>query len=140
MSDDLRIADRMLPQPDGISQEYWDGLQRGELRLQHCPACSRLQFYPRALCAHCAGDVEWVTASGHGTVHTFTVVRANPAEPFRSLVPYVLAIVRLDEGPQMMTNIIGCPPDDVRIGMPVELAPVSVGDVALPFWTPRTDR
>ncbi len=139
MTDDLRIADRMLPQPDGVSQEYWDGLGRGELRVQRCSACEHTQFYPRALCEACAGDVEWITATGRGDVHTFTVVRANPIEPFRSLVPYVLAIVRLAEGPQMMTNIIDCDPEDVFIGMPVELAPVEADGVTLPFWKPKTD-
>jgi uncharacterized protein len=139
MTDELRIAERMLPQPDAVSQEYWDGLGRGELRLQRCTTCDAVQFYPRALCAQCAGDVEWMTASGTGEVHTFTIVRSNPVEPFRSLVPYVLAIVRTAEGPQMMTNIIGCAPDEVRIGMPVELAPVEADGVWLPFWKPRED-
>jgi uncharacterized OB-fold protein len=133
----LRAADRMLPQPDPISREYWDGLGRGELRLQRCLDCGTAQFYPRALCSTCAGDVEWFTASGLGTVHTFSIVRSNPAEPFASLVPYVFAIVEMDEGPRMLTNVIGCAVEDVAIGLPVQLEPVEAGDVTLPFWKPR---
>ena len=71
------------------------------------------------------------------TVHTFTVARQNWAEPFRELAPYVVAIVELDEGPRMMTNITGCAPDDVRIGMRVEAYTIAVdGGLGVPFWRP----
>jgi uncharacterized OB-fold protein len=133
---ELRVTERVLPQPDSDSAEYWDGLARGELRLQRCTTCDTAQFYPRSLCASCGGDVEWFTATGRGTVHTYTVVRSHWAEPFASLVPFTLAIVELDEGPRMMTNLTGIAPDDVRIDLPVELDPVPAGDVTLPFFKP----
>ncbi|MBX9472371.1 Zn-ribbon domain-containing OB-fold protein [Microcella sp.] len=136
---ELRASDRVLPMPDSDSAEYWEGLARGELRLQRCTACGIAQFYPRSLCATCGGSVEWFAATGKGTVHTFTVVRTHGAEPFRSLVPFTLAIVELEEGPRMMTNLTGIDPDDVRIDLPVELEPVSAGDITLPFFTPRAD-
>lgn len=139
-ADDLRLAERVLPAPDPVSAPYWDGLAEGELRLQRCVDCGTAQFYPRALCATCGGDVEWFTASGDGEVHTFSVVRTHHAEPFASLVPFVLAIVELAEGPRMMTNLIDCAPEDVRIGLPVRLEPVAAEGVSVPFFVPKETR
>jgi len=70
-------------------------------------------------------------------VHTFTIVRQNLAEPWGGLLPYVVAMVELEEGPRMMTNITGCDPEDVYIGMPVEAYTVEVEErLGLPFWRP----
>jgi len=131
----LRLAERDLPMPDPVTRPYWEALNRGEFLLQRCVTCGQAQYYPRAICSHCAGDVEWFTASGRGAVHTFSIVRMAFAEPFSSLVPYVFAVVELDEGPLVLTNIIGCPIDDVRIGTRVRLEPVKASDeITLPFW------
>jgi uncharacterized OB-fold protein len=135
---ELRLAERMLPQPDAVSAQFWDGLGEGELRLQRCRDCGTAQYYPRTLCAACGGEVDWLTASGLGVVHTYTVVRTNPVEPYKSLVPYVFAVVELDEGPRMLTNIIGVDPDSVRIGLEVRLELVTTGDVTVPFFTTRS--
>ena len=104
---------------------------------QECPACGHRQFYPRAMCTACAASPSGARRRGVGTVHTFTVIRQNWAEPFRALVPYVVAIVELEEGPRMMTNITDCAPDDVHIGMPVEAYAIAVEDgLGVPFWRP----
>ena len=113
---------RPLPAPDGVSAPYWEAASRGELRIQRCPACGHRQFYPRALCTVCATDPEWEPASGRGVVHTFTVIRQNYARPFRDELPYVVAIVELDEGVRLTSNIEGCAPEDVRCGMKVRVA------------------
>ena len=135
MTDDLRAADRPLPNPDAVSKPFWDGCARGELLIQRCPSCGNRQFYPRAMCTACAGEPEWETASGRGTVHTFTVIRQNYSKPFRDLLPYVVAMIELDEGPKLMGNVVGCPIDEVTVGMPVEVFFEAAGDdVALPFW------
>ena len=111
-----------LPRIDEESRGYWEALARHELYLQRCRDCGTLRFYPRALCPSCLSSaVEWVRASGRGTVYTFTVTHQNQAPGFREELPYVLAIVELAEGVRMMTNIVGCAPDAVRIGMPVEV-------------------
>ena len=139
MSDDLdlRAADRPLPRPDLVSEEFWAGCVRGELLIQRCPDCGHRQFYPRATCTECAAAPEWETASGRGTVHTFTVIRQNYAKPFRDLVPYVVAMIELEEGPRMMGNVVGCPVEAVEVGMPVEVRFEPAGeDVSLPFWRP----
>jgi uncharacterized OB-fold protein len=135
------VTARPLPEVDNVSRPYWEAAARGELVYQECPACGHRQLYPRAVCAACAADPEWRTASGRGVVHTFTVIRQNWVEPFRSLVPYVVAVVELEEGPRMMTNLTDCDVDRVRIGMPVEahFVPVEEG-LAVPFWRPAGDR
>lgn len=135
---ELRLSERMLPAPDAVSQEFWDGLARGELRLQRCNDCGTAQYYPRVLCATCGGDVDWFTASGLGVVHTYSIVRTNGVEPYKSLVPYVYAIVELEEGPRMLTNVIRVDPESVHIGFEVQLEPISAGDITLALFTGRS--
>ena len=128
--------ERPLPRPDNVSKPFWEAASRGELLIQRCPSGHR-QFYPRAVCRVCGSDPEWERASGRGTVHTFTVIRQNHARPFRDELPYVVAMVELDEGVRMMGNITDCAIDQVRIGMPVEVHMVQ-GEpgVGVPFWRP----
>ena len=128
-----------LPRIDEESRGYWEALARHELYLQRCRDCGTLRFYPRALCPSCLSSaVEWVRASGRGTVYTFTVTHQNQAPGFREELPYVLAIVELEEGPRLMTNVIGCPPDALRVGMPVEVVFDDVTpEVTLPKFRPR---
>ena len=111
---------RPIPRPDAVSAPYWEAAARGELLIQECTSCGHRQFYPRAVCTDCGGDVDWLTCSGRGTVHTFTVIRQNPAPPWGDMVPYIVAIVELDEGVRLMTNVTDCAPEEVRIGMRVE--------------------
>jgi hypothetical protein len=102
---------------------YWEGCGRGELVLQRCTECGTVQHRPRAVCASClSGEIEHFVASGRGHVHTFTVTHQNQMPGFREACPYVLAYVQLEEGPRLMTNIVGCDPADVRIDMPVEVS------------------
>jgi uncharacterized OB-fold protein len=128
--------ERPLPHADNVSKPFWEAASRGELMIQRCPSGHR-QFYPRAVCRVCGADPEWERASGRGTVHTFTVIRQNHARPFRDELPYVVAIVELDEGVRMMGNVTDCPIEDVHIGMPVEVHMVDAEPgVAVPFWRP----
>jgi len=99
---------------------YWEGAGRGELVIQRCRDCWTVQHKPRAVCARClSSDIEHVVASGRGTVHTFTVTHQNQAPPFREHTPYVLAYVELEEGPRVLTNVVGVDPAEVHIGMAV---------------------
>jgi hypothetical protein len=128
--------ERPLPRPDNVSKPFWEAASRGQLLIQRCPSGHR-QFYPRAVCRVCGDDPEWEQASGRGTVHTYTVIRQNHARPFRDELPYVVAMVDLVEGVRMMGNITGCAPDEVYIGMPVEVRMVQAEpDVGVPFWRP----
>ena len=131
------IEKRALPNPDHTNAHYWQSAADGTLVLQRCRQCGQFQFYPRAMCTSCAGEPEWVEASGRGTLHTFTVIRQNKSPAFASLVPYAVGIVELEEGVRMMSNIIGCPIEDLRIGMPLEVVLLKAADdVGLPFWRP----
>ncbi len=102
------------------TRAYWEGCGRHELVLQRCRQCKTVQHRPRAVCAGCLeGDIEYFTASGRGSVYTYTITHQNGVPPFRDALPYVLAYVDLEEGPRLMTNIVGCEPDQVEIGMQV---------------------
>ena len=94
---------------------FWQAAAEGRLLLKFCRDCGRTHWYPRALCPHCHSTaLDWREAGGRGTVYSFTVVRR--AEP-----PYVLALVRLDEGTTLLTNVVDCDPDSVRIDQRVEV-------------------
>lgn len=111
-----------LPRVDEESRAWWEALRRHELYVQRCAGCGALRLPPRALCPACLSPaVDWVRSSGRGTVYSFTVTRQNQAPGFRESLPYVLAIVELDEGPRVMTVVVGCAPEAVRIGMPVRV-------------------
>jgi len=126
---------RPLPLPDQDTEVFWGGAKNGKLMIQRCAACERTQFYPRFFCTACAGDVEWIEASGRGSVYTHTIVRQNATPPFDTLVPYVLAMIDLEEGVRMMGNVVGVPVDDVGIGMAVEVDFVRETDeIWLPMW------
>jgi len=127
-----------VPVPNAESQEYWAGCKRHELLIQRCRACGRFQFYPRAVCAGCLSqELEWAKASGRGTVYSYSVVHRAPTKAFAADAPYTTAIVELEEGVRMMTNVVGCPPEEVRIGMPVEVVFEDVSEeIALPKFRP----
>ncbi len=116
---------------------YWEACHRGELLIQRCQDCNQYQFYPRGICANCfTGKVRWVKASGKGTVWTFTVTRQNRTPGFDE-GPYVLALVELEEGVKMFSNIVDCDPFQVKIGMPVEVTFVkATNQVSVPFFKP----
>lgn len=114
---------RPLPAPSALTRTFWDGLKAGELRLQRCEDCNRYVFYPRPACPNCMSErLVWQTLSGRGSVYTFTIVRRAMIPAFQAEVPYVFAIVELDEGPRLPTNIVGCAPESVRVDMPVKAA------------------
>jgi uncharacterized OB-fold protein len=128
-----------VPVPTPETRPFWAAARRHELSLQRCRACGAHVFYPRAACPHCLGaDLEWRRVSGRGRLHTFTVVHRGQ-KGFPLGPPYVIAIVELDEGPRMMTNLVGIEPDPAKleIGMPVEVVFEDVSaEVALPRFRP----
>jgi uncharacterized OB-fold protein len=127
-----------LPSPDFETRPFWDACREGRFLVKHCNACGRDHFYPRPFCPKCwSADVEWKQAVGRGTVYTYSVVHVNDLPPFSEQVPYVAAIVELDEGPRVMTNIEGVPFDELRVGQPVEVdfKPIS-DDITIPVFRP----
>ncbi|QDL38572.1 Zn-ribbon domain-containing OB-fold protein [Rhodoferax sediminis] len=123
-----------LPTPvaNADSKPYWDAARERRLVIRKCKACSQLHFMPRHLCPQCWSDqLEWVDAKGTGTVHSFTVVRRASDPAFTALVPYVVALIELEEGPRMMANILGADALEVKIGDRVKVTFEDRGDGAL---------
>ena len=111
----------LWPRPNTDDREFWEGARRGELRIQHCLSCGKHQHYPRFLCSHCGKQtLEWITASGLATIYSFTVVRQNGVPPFSERLPFVVAVVDLDEdGARMIGALPTLDPAQARIGMRV---------------------
>jgi len=122
MADEKKKYSKPLPQIDEENRWFWEALKRHELYLQKCRDCSEQRYYPRALCPECLSPrTEYVRSSSKGEIYTFTVTYQNQAAGFRESLPYVLGYVELSEGIKVLTNVIDCKPEDVRIGMPVEV-------------------
>jgi uncharacterized OB-fold protein len=127
---------RPVPTPDPATASYWAAAREHRLSIPRCEACDEFHFYPRPLCPHCGSpDFAWTTISGKGTVFSFTIVQRAPSPAFADKVPYAIAIVALDEGPHLMSNIIDCPPDRVHIGMQVRATFIDIdAKVSLPVF------
>jgi hypothetical protein len=129
--------DRVLPQPTPETQHFWDGTKAGEIRLQRCTECQAAYFPPRPFCPKCASrNVEVFKATGRGFLYSY-VINHRP-RPDLGTEPHSIAVVQLDEGPRMMTNIVGCPqtPEALKLDMPVEATFQTFGEIALPFFQP----
>jgi hypothetical protein len=129
--------DRVLPQPTPETQHFWDGCKAGELRLQRCPECRESYFPPRPFCPRCGSRVvEVYAASGRASLYSY-VINHRP-RPDMGTAPHSIAVVTLEEGPRMMTNIIDCPqtPQALQLDMPLEVVFQTFGEVALPLFRP----
>lgn len=142
MSDTNAVPAYLVPRISPEAAEYFAGSVRGEVRIQRCDACGRHHHYPRLACPHCAsGDLEWITASGFGTVHSFTVIRQHGIPPFTEQVPFVVALVDLDEvGARFVAQLPTVRPESARIGMRVQarFAPAT-DEIALIEFAPIVD-
>jgi len=115
---------RVAPAPTPLTAPYWAACQRRELALQRCRGCGTFVHFPEPTCPSCHRDeLAFEPVSGRGTVHTFTVVHRSFAPGYGDRTPYVLAWIDLAEQPGLRAfgNVLGCPPDEVRIGLPVEV-------------------
>ncbi len=131
MSEPIPVAE-----PDALTQPWWDATRDETLLVQRCRACGNHQHYPRALCTAChSTDLEYVTAAGRGEVYSYTVIHRAHHPAFTP--PHVVALVRLAEGPVLLTNIVGCDPDGIRCDMNVTITWQSLRDGRkLPQFTP----
>jgi uncharacterized protein len=137
-SDALRPQTGPLPHASSqVSFPFWQGCRSGELRYQRCEACGLSNFPPTEHCRQClSAELRWKRSGGVGEVYSWTVVHRPVTAEFEP--PYAPAIVTLDEGYQMLTNIVGVAPDDLSIGMRVQVQFHAVGpDVTLPYFTGR---
>ena len=127
-----------LPIPDPVTKPFWDSLKAHAIQLQRCGGCNRFIYYPRAVCPGClSDDLAWTSVSGYGVVHAFTIPNRHPNRAFQP--PYVVALIELDEGVRVMSNLIDVDPtpEAVKIGMPVEIVYDDVADeITLPRFRP----
>ena len=132
-------ARKFLPDPTPETAPYWEGAKAHELRIQFCTECQKHFFYPRIFCPTCLSDaVEWRTVSGKGTLLTY-VLAARPAPGFENELPYAIAIVKLAEGPHLMTNIVNTEltPANLPAGMAGEVVFEDINDkITLPKFQP----
>jgi uncharacterized protein len=113
---------RPLPSKTQEGMPYWEGCNRGELLLQRCDKCHAFQWFPRAYCRDCSNEsFTWVKASGRGKVVSYSVVHKPINPSFAAMVPYVIAVVELDEGIRMMTNIVDAATRAIKAGDAVEV-------------------
>ena len=127
-----------LPQPE--SDFYWEKCKAHELWLRHCKACDNTYFYPRDICPGCfSRDTDWVQSSGRGILHAFAIVHRGPVPAFRDRVPYVTALVELEGGARMPTNLVQveADPANIKIGMALEVVFEDLNDdISLPMFRP----
>jgi uncharacterized OB-fold protein len=130
----MAAATRKIPAPTPAPETapFWEAAGKGKLLVKHCTACRRAHHYPRPICPLCGSDrTEWREASGHGVIYSYSVMR-------RASPPYVIAYVTLEEGVSMMTNLVDCDFDALRIGQPVRVVwTPSDGGPPVPMFTPR---
>ncbi len=134
---DALAGQRPVPVPLNFSKPFWDGAKQGKLMLQYCPVAKKYQFYPRPVSVYTGKrNLEWRQASGKGTVYTFTITHRPPA-PFKNVPPYVVATIELEEKVRVISNVVNCAPEEVRIGMPVRVVWTKIGDeMTFPLFEP----
>jgi uncharacterized OB-fold protein len=131
-----------LPVMNEETRPFWEYCRKHELRMQKCRQCGHIRYPISFVCPQCSSiEAEWTLLSGKGSIYSFTVYRVAYHEAFKGDIPYVVAIIQLDEGPRMESNIIGCRVEDVRVEMPVTVSFEKVTDqVTLPKFRPDERR
>jgi uncharacterized OB-fold protein len=130
---------QILPVSTALTEPYWDGAREHKLLYQQCRVCGANWHPPMPICPVChSSTIDWLPAAGGGSIYTYTIVR-HPTHPaFADRVPYAVAVVELDEGPHVVTNVINCAPETVRGGMRVRIVFEDVADgVTLPQAEPE---
>jgi uncharacterized protein len=129
------MSSRYLPTPSKISQPFWDSCKAGAMQMQKCGQCGVVAFYPVYVCPECASrELVWTRMSGKGTVHTFTVAEKSS---FEVEGPMIVALIELEEGAMLTSNIVNVDPAKVHIGMPLKVRYEAVSpDITLPLFEP----
>jgi len=127
-----------VPEPDPVTAPFWESARQKKLLIQYCPDCDTHQFFPQNHCRECLSDkLEWVASTGKGTVYSFTVIHRPPSSAFEQDVPYAVALVDLEEGCRMISSIVDVSPEDVRVGMSVEVVFEEItANISLPKFRP----
>jgi uncharacterized OB-fold protein len=113
---------KSFPRPTPETAEFWQRCSEYILSVQCCDDCGHYQFYPRIFCTQCNGrQLSWSTVTGRGTVRSFTICRRAVSKAYAAEGDYVVALIELEEGPTMMSNVVQCELESVSVGMPVEV-------------------
>ena len=127
---------RPLPQPTALSAPHWEGAQQHRLMVQRCAACAHHVFPPKPVCDACfSQNLTWVQSSGRGAIYSYTIVHRPPDPSFA--VPFCAAIIALEEGWYMLSNVVNIPMEAIAVGLPVKVCFVEVDGMSLPVfsWT-----
>lgn len=130
-----------LPTPDAETQPFWDACREHELRAQRCTACNKFRWPPSPLCPHCRSwDFEWTQLPGAGEVYSYVVVHYSAVPAFAAEMPYIVARIALDgtdSAMRLTSNVIDCPPEEVKPGMRVHVVFEDVTpEITLPKFRP----
>ncbi len=130
----MKNYQKPLPQPMPWSRPFWEGTKRHELLIQKCEDCEQLIMYPKKYCTSCfSEDLGWVRASGRGKIYSFTVVQNNPPSSFLDELPFTIGIIRLEEGVNMLSNIIASDYESLNCEMNVDVVFEDINDeITLP--------
>jgi uncharacterized OB-fold protein len=133
---------KFMPAKNPETEAFWKACQQRRLLIQHCSHCDHYQFYPRSLCVSCGQrDPEWFEASGRGKVESWTVVRTPVSPAYAELIPYVIALIRLEEGPCMMGQLRDCDVESVQTGMAVTVVFEDWSEqVTMPLFKPAANQ
>lgn len=131
------LSARPMPQATTETAAYWAAAREQRLVIQRCASCGHCQFYPRAFCIECLSErVEWINASGQGCIYSYTVCRIAPSPAFEARLPYVVALIDLDEGVRMLANLLDVELEEVAIGARVGVCFEAVSEsCTLPQFT-----
>ncbi len=136
--DESKPRPEILPETEG----FWKAAARHELAVQCCGSCGQNMHFPRLLCHRCLSDqLTWKNTSGHGVIYSYTIIRQAADKRFAGDVPYVYAIVELEEGVRMISNVININPSEVRIGMDVQVVFKDLSEeLSIPMFEPTERR
>jgi uncharacterized protein len=132
------LASRPVPVPSLETQPFWDGCAQGALLLQRCDHCGTYWHPPAPICPNCfSTEFQWTPSSGKGTIYTYSIIHQAFRRVWEPLVPYVLAVIELEEGPHLLSNVIDIPIESVQVGLPVTVTFQPVSDtISLPLFRP----
>lgn len=126
-----------IPVVQPWTEKFWEGTREGKYLIQHCKDCNTNIFYPRKFCPECwSGNLDWIEASGKGKIMTFSTAMSMVEPRFMDELPYTLAYIDLEEGVRIMSRIVECDPQDIKIGMEVEVIFIERENFMLPYFRP----
>lgn len=131
------VPEKPQPRITPHAAPYWQSCAEEKMALPYCQKCEACFYYPRLWCPQCFNqDLSWQEVSGKGKIYSFSIIYQSPLPSYQADLPYVLAIIELEEGPRMMTNVVNCDVNTVHVDMPVTVTYEQRGDMKIPQFQP----